>query len=194
VVQSWLRNPAAKGEFCPFGFRAAAPQVHRKPLSATARRRPATSQVERPEEEWSKIPVPAIADPATWQLAQERLDRNRALARRNARRFYMVSGLAVCGEYGRRMVGVYKARTGRRYYQCGHRGGPTQADGTGACLAPYANADRLEAQVWERVTSLLLQPEALERELARRRQAGTPRRHPGDTPPSQSSPSGCPPR
>lgn len=74
------------------------------------------------------------------------------------------------------MVGVFKNRTGRRYYQCGHRGSLTRVDGTGACRSPYANADRLEAQVWEQATSLLRDPDLLEQELARRREAGSPTR------------------
>jgi site-specific DNA recombinase len=74
------------------------------------------------------------------------------------------------------MVGVFKNRTGRRYYVCGHRGSLTRIDGTGACFAPHAHADRLEAQVWERVTSLLRDPVLLEQELARRREAGSPTR------------------
>ena len=176
VIQGWLRNPAARGEFCQFRFKTCQPKVRRKPVLATARRRPETSQVERPADEWSRIPVPAIVDSATWEAAQERLDRNRALARRNAQRVYLLSGLCVCGACGRRMVGVHKNRTGLRYYQCGHRGGATRVDGTGACRAPYSNASQLEAVVWEQISSLLRDPDLLETELARRRESGSPTR------------------
>ena len=176
VIQAWLRNPAAKGEFCQFRFRAAEPKRRRKPVAATAHRRPESSQVERPAEEWSRIPVPALVDGVTWEAAQARLERNRALARRNARRFYLLGGLLVCGECGRRLVGVYKTRTQRRYYQCGHRGALTRVDGTGACRSPYTNADRLEAAVWGQVAALLRDPELLEQELVRRREGGSPTR------------------
>ncbi len=177
VVQTWLRNPAAKGEFCQLRFRSVEPRRHRTAPSASPRRRPSHSEVERPAEEWSRIPVPALVDAATWQAAQERLQRKKALASRNAHRFYLLSGLVVCGGCGRRMAGMYKRgqHSAGRYYQCTGQN-QRRVDGSGFCDARLVNADRAEGQVWGRFAGLLRNPDQLEQELHRRRQVGSPTR------------------
>ena len=43
-------------------------------------------------------------------------------------------------------------------------------------MAPYANAERLEELVWDRVSRLLLHPQELRAELERRRSADSPTR------------------
>lgn len=107
TVGAWLRNPAAKGEYSQFRMHAVEPKRRRKPVTETARRNPRSSQADAPPEEWSRVPVPAPADVvARWEAAQHRLAENKALSTRNAHRLYLLSGLAVCGECGRRMVGV----------------------------------------------------------------------------------------
>ena len=176
VIQRWLKNPAAKGEFYQFRYKSVKPKMRRKPVSATARRRPETSLVERPREEWSGLAVPALVDPATWEAAQFRLQRNQALARRNAQRFYLLSSLLTCGTCGRRMAGTYHKARGRRYYRCGQHGSPGRVDGSGACRSGAVYADTLEETVWERIASLLRDPAMLQEELVRRRESGSPTR------------------
>jgi site-specific DNA recombinase len=72
----------------------------RRPEALTCRR-------ERPREEWIPIPVPAIIDEATHELAAAQLARNAAVAaRHNTRHFYLLRCLLTCRRCGRAMVGV----------------------------------------------------------------------------------------
>jgi site-specific DNA recombinase len=72
-------------------------------------------QIRRPRSEWLSTPVPALVDEAMWERAQERLARNRQMARRNAKREYLLRGLVFCS-CGRRMSG--RAHRGYAYYRC----------------------------------------------------------------------------
>ena len=115
TLHDWLRNPAAKGELYQLTHRAVAPKRRRKPMSTTASHSPFSSAELRPREEWYLVPVPPAVDENAWATAQRRLDQNRALARRNGRRAYLLSGLVTCESCGRRMTGFYRAATGKRF-------------------------------------------------------------------------------
>lgn len=171
TLHDWLRNPAAKGELYQLTHRAVAPKRRRKPTATTASHSPFSSAELRPREEWYLVPVPPAVEENTWATAQRRLDQNRALARRNGRRAYLLSGLVTCESCGRRMTGFYRAATGKRFYQCQHQ---PRVDGTGACRSPAVRAEPLEHAVWERMSELIRQPELLKGELARRSEAGSP--------------------
>ncbi len=58
----------------------------------------------RPESEWIPIPVPAIIDEVTWQAAQEQLQENKYLAKRNLKHDYLLNGLVTCANCGRSMI------------------------------------------------------------------------------------------
>jgi site-specific DNA recombinase len=171
TLHDWLRNPAAKGELYQLTHRAVAPKRRRKPTATTASHSSFSSAELRPREEWYLVPVPPAVDENAWATAQRRLDQNRALARRNGRRAYLLSGLVTCESCGRRMTGFYRAATGKRFYQCQHQ---PRVDGTGACRSPAVRAEPLEHAVWERMSELIRQPELLKGELARRSEAGSP--------------------
>lgn len=181
VIQRWLKNPAAHGDLVQFRYRAAAPHTRRKPVIATARRRPETTLIETAPAEWSHVPVPALVDAGTWGAAQARLARNQALARRNAHRPYLLAGLLVCGACGKHLAGSYHKPRDRRYYRCGGHSRLARVQGGGRCRAPAVSADTLEAAVWERIATLFRNPALLETELRRRRERGSPQRHGLDT-------------
>src|SRR6185437_11499130 len=74
----------------------------------------------RPRDEWVMVPVPIIIDPETWQAAQEQLAVNRQRSpRNNTSHDYLLRGLVVCGQCGRRMVGSWNKAGGR--YVCAAR-------------------------------------------------------------------------
>jgi site-specific DNA recombinase len=111
----------------------------------------------RPHEEWILVPVPIIIDPELWQVAQEQLARNRQRAtRNNTSHEYLLRGLVVCGQCGRRMIGSWNKAGGR--YVCAARYpcfAPEHCDGR-SVMAPA-----LETQVWDYVSHLLAAPELL---------------------------------
>jgi site-specific DNA recombinase len=111
----------------------------------------------RPQEEWVMVPVPVIIDPALWQAAQDQLAVNRLRSVRNhTAHGYLLRGLVVCGQCGRRMVGSWNKAGGR--YVCSvryPRFAPNHCDGR-SIMAPA-----VEAQVWDYVHQLLAEPEVL---------------------------------
>jgi len=109
----------------------------------------------RPEEEWIRIPVPAIVSAEEWEMVQEELERHRQLARRHARpRCYLLQGLIRCGLCGRRLAG--KESDGHRYYICRSKRDLLRQK---RCPSRWVRADALEEAVWTAVEELLLSPE-----------------------------------
>ncbi|MEN6567944.1 MAG: recombinase family protein [Veillonellales bacterium] len=73
----------------------------------------------RPESEWIPIHVPAIIDEVTWQAAQEQLQENKDLAKRNLRHDYLLNGLVTCAKCGRSMAISHSGCTKLiSYYAC----------------------------------------------------------------------------
>jgi site-specific DNA recombinase len=130
----------------------------------------ATSPTTLPEDQWVMVSVPAILDPETWAETQRCLAENKATARRNARRDYLLRGMIFC-PCGRRWVGRYKANVSRAYYRCP----TTKAEAwQSTCPAQFSiRADALEAAVWGQVADYLLHPDSLFAEVSRRRDEQT---------------------
>jgi site-specific DNA recombinase len=169
TLRNWLRNPAAKGEYYQLRYEQVEPEQRRKPVG---HRRKSTRR-ERPREDWNMVPVPPIVSPELWEAVQRRLESNKALASRNARREYLLAGLVRCGECGGHMCGWYRDH---RHYRCSHYR-QHQADIHGNwCAFRPVRADGLEEAVWDAVTRLLQHPERLREELRRRREEGSPTR------------------
>ena len=114
-------------------------------------------QEPRPREEWLTIAVPALVDEATWERAQQQLDRNKTNARRNAKREYLLRGLVFCPSCGRRWIGRYKNHLDRAYYRCPTtEGEPWRQD----CTARFGvEQTRLEGAVLAAIKAFLLDPE-----------------------------------
>ncbi len=115
-------------------------------------------RVERPQEEWVTVRVPAIVGPETWDLAQAQLARNRERAgRNNTRHDYLLRSLLVCGQCGRRLVGCWSNNGGR--YMCSTR---YPRHEPWACDGRSIQAIRLEPLIWEYVCGLLADPSVLQ--------------------------------
>ena len=123
VIWGMLRNPAYAGT-AVFGKTQA---VHEPAgLNRTARLagRTVPRQVrvqDRPREEWTAIPVPALVDEETFERVQQRLEDNKRFASRNTRVPSLLQGLAACASCG---YGYYRTSTtttaGNKiyYYRC----------------------------------------------------------------------------
>ena len=123
VIWGMLRNPAYAGT-AVFGKT----QVVHEPagLNRTARLagRTVPRQVrtqDRPREEWTGIPVPALVDEETFDRAQQRLADNKRFASRNTKVPSLLQGIAACASCG---YGYYRTTTtttaGNKiyYYRC----------------------------------------------------------------------------
>jgi site-specific DNA recombinase len=119
TIRQMLRNPAYYG-LAAFGRRKII-QLQKLTKSGAHLR---TEQNWRPEEEWVRVPCPAIVSRALWDQVQERLATNKsALAGRPSKAWPLSSGVTRCGACGgMRGEGLschgHKNTRGYRYYGC----------------------------------------------------------------------------
>jgi site-specific DNA recombinase len=123
-------------------------------------------QTKVPKSEWIPVPVPAIVDEETWEEAQACLKRNKQMARRNAKRNYLLRGMVFC-PCGRRWTGRFKNHLNRAYYRCP----ATEAEyWRQRCDSRFGiRQEILEDAVWEKVAAFFLEPENLIAEIERQR-------------------------
>jgi site-specific DNA recombinase len=171
VIWGMLRNPACAGT-AVFGKTQA---VHEPAgLNRTARLagRTVPRQVrvaDRPQEEWTHIPVPAIVDHETFDRVQQRLEDNKRFASRNAKVPSLMQGLASCASCG---YGYYRtsARTSSRkiyYYRC-LGSDDYRYEGGRVCQNKPVRADYLDRVVWDHIVCLIADPALIRAEIGKR--------------------------
>ena len=159
TVWGILKNPAYKGE-AAFGKTAVEPLRPRLRAQRSRSLQPkkASSVHEVPPEQWLRIPVPLIVDPALFDAIQEQLEENRTRARvskRGAR--YLLQDLIVCACCGYAYYGKPISPSGRKhhqrsyaYYRCigsdAYRFG-----GVRLCWNKQLRTDLVDETVWEEV-------------------------------------------
>ena len=125
------------------------------------------SQKPAPPEEWIAVRVPAIISQETFDLAQQRLEQNKQMARRNnSEHEYLLRGLVSCGQCHLSANG----RTlplGYTYYVCRGRTDALRTAQGARCTARYAPADALDQLVWQDLCCLLTDPALITHELVR---------------------------
>jgi site-specific DNA recombinase len=171
VIRGMLRNPAYAGT-AVFGKT----QVIHEPagLNRTARLagRTVPRQVrtqDRPREEWTGIPVPALVDEETFDRARQRLADNKRFASRNTKVPSLLQGLAACASCG---YGCYRtsATTARRkiyYYRCPGSDGYRYQGGR-VCQNKPVRADYVDQVIWNHVAGLLADPSLIRAETGSR--------------------------
>ena len=176
TVWGILKNPAYKGT-AAFGKTRSGPLRPR--LRAQHGRllqpRRAISTYDRPIEEWTLIPVPALVSEAVFEAVQNQLQENRQRARQGQRGArYLLQGLLVCAQCGYAYYGKAistKAAKGKQrdyaYYRCigsdAYRFG-----GERICDNHQVRTDLLDQIVWQEVCGLLQDQERLLAEYDRR--------------------------
>jgi site-specific DNA recombinase len=168
TIWDMLRNPAYIGQ-AAFGRTRKTPL---QPRLRAPRGRPALSRRgyslrEVPEEEWIRIPVPALVDEALFAAVREQLSENqrRACIPLKGSR-YLLQGLLVCAQCGY----AYCGRTNdarNAYYRCSGAD-VSRSGGTRLCWNKEVRMDQLDQAVWEEVCRLLEEPERLEQEYRQR--------------------------
>jgi DNA invertase Pin-like site-specific DNA recombinase len=172
VIWGMLRNPAYVGT-AVFGKTRA---VHEPAgLNRTARLagRTVPRQVrvqDRPREEWTAIPVPALVDEETFARVQQRLADNKRFAARNTKVPSLLQGIAACAACG---YGYYRTTTtttaGNKiyYYRC-LGSDDYRYQGGRVCGNKPVRADYADAVVWDHVTGLLADPALIRAEIGKR--------------------------
>ena len=171
VIWGMLRNPAYAGK-AVFGKTQI---IHEQPgLNRVARLQGRTTPravkaVDRPREEWTEIPVPAIVDEDTFARVQQRLQDNKRFASRNSRVPSLLQGLAACSACG---YGYYRTSTRTTnkkiyYYRC-LGSDDYRYEGGRVCRNKPVRADYLDTVVWDHITGLLADPALIRAEIAKR--------------------------
>ena len=120
----------------------------------------------RPEEEWIPLSVPQIISESDFELAQERLKKNKALSSRNTVIPGLLQGLIICGICGQ----PYYKRTERDatkirgYYYCRANAQKSYKK----CPNKSIRQEVIDAHVFEEVLQLLQTPSLIQHELVRR--------------------------
>lgn len=161
-----IQNPVYKGEYV--ANRVYMGEVQ-KPTKNGLSVRTVKKTLYRPEEEWIRVPVPAIVDTDTWQRANEMLQKSRQMATRNAKHDYLLNGLLRCAECGFVFSGTRLKENlkGGRYtdyygYYCSTKSHYTRKKVYGVtCSQGYITCRVLDKAVWTVVCDLLLKPETL---------------------------------
>ena len=172
VVWGMLRNPAYAGR-AVFGKTQI---VHEQPgLNRVARLQGRTTPrpvktVDRPREEQTEIPVPAITDEDTFARVQQRLADNKRFATRGSKTPSLLQGLAACAACG---YGYYRSHTtttaGNKiyYYRC--LGSDNyRYEGGRVCGNKPVRADYPGQVVWDHITGLLADPALIRAEISKR--------------------------
>jgi site-specific DNA recombinase len=170
TVWAMLRNPAYMGKACFGKTEIAERQRITKPLRQkggySARNR---CSKEKPREEWIEIPVPAIIATETFELAQERLKKNKLHSQRNTVEITLLQGMLVCSECS---YSLYRTstRTSKRkiyYYRCLGSDHYRYENGR-KCNCRPLRQDYLDEIVWQKVLELLQNPAMIQKEIDKR--------------------------
>ena len=132
-----------------------------------------SGQRKRPKEEWIPFSAPRIVDDEIFELAQQRLQRNRDLAARRTKRNYLLRGLVTCECCHKAMFGDTQSKS----YVCGYsRAAYAKDNGVDPCenkrRLPVGQLDEL---VWREVVKLLKKPAMLKKHYPNLREKIHPR-------------------
>jgi site-specific DNA recombinase len=176
TVWGILKNPAYVGTAAFGKTRIGAMRERLRPVRGGAEQpRWPYSTYDVPEQEWLRMPVPALIESDLFAVAQEQLAENRQRNRQTRRgQRYLLQGLLVCRRCGYAYYGKaisLRAAKGKQrdyaYYRCcgsdAHRFG-----GQRLCANPQLRTDRADATVWQEVQRLLQNPDMIAAEYERR--------------------------
>ncbi len=170
TVWAMLRNPAYMGKAC-FGKTE---QTERQKITKRLREKGGYSarngcKKGKPREEWIEIPVPAIISTEIFDLAQERLKKNKLHSQRNTVRVTLLQGMIACSACG---YSFYRTSTPTSkgkfyYYRCLGSDAYRYENGK-KCNCRPLRQDYLDEIVWQKVLELLQDPGLIQKEIDKR--------------------------
>ncbi|SEM74247.1 recombinase family protein [Lihuaxuella thermophila] len=113
----------------------------------------------RPEEEWIKIPCPAIIDETTFHHAQKLLSESRRRWAKKSKHPYLLSGLLRCGDCKNTMTGRKAKNWGKYVFQYTDRKNFSGAKNPGCGRS--VSCEKLDHHVWEQIVNWLNQPDEI---------------------------------
>jgi site-specific DNA recombinase len=171
VIWAMLRNPAYSGKACFGKTEQTERQRITKPFRAKGGYvRQQNCNREKPREEWIEIPVPALIDQATFDIAQERLQSNKLHAQRNTKVLTLLQGMMVCSECGYSLYRTHTTTSAKKkiyYYRC-FGSDPYRFEGVRKCNCKPVRQDYLDSVVWDQMVVLLQDPSLIQKEVEKR--------------------------
>jgi site-specific DNA recombinase len=170
TIWAMLRNPAYMGKACFGKTQVAERQKITRPLRQKGGYSPRCSaNRERPREDWIEIPVPAIISSDTFELAQQRLQKNKQLAARRTVEHTLLQGMLVCNHCG---YSYYRTSTKTskkkiHYYRCLGSDDYRYKNGR-ICPSRPIRQDYLDELVWLHLIRLLEEPDLIHQEIRKR--------------------------
>src|SRR5215204_2783863 len=172
TLRGILTNPVYAGKVYAGRVRYRPPKIRRSATHPIGH--PHDSAVPLPEEEWVFVAeVPAVVSQEQFDLAKEKLSRNKSFARRNNKaNEHLLRALVSCGEC--MLASIACARSGRtsgnrkhRYYVCSGKFNKAQSTPEEKCPSRYAPAEQLDEIVWKDLCEVLTHPESITGALRR---------------------------
>jgi site-specific DNA recombinase len=170
TVWAMLRNPAYIGKACFGKTEKTERQRITKPLRDKGGYSDRNScSKEKPREEWIEIPVPKVITTEIFELAQDRLKKNKLHSQRNTVEITLLQGMIVCSECG---YSLYRTstRTSKQklyYYRCLGSDNYRYENGR-KCNCRPLRQDYLDQIVWQKVLELLQDPALIQKEIDKR--------------------------
>lgn len=116
-----------------------------------------TEQTKRENWESVSVSIPAIVDREIWERVQARRARNKAMAKRNLKRDYLLRGIIRCGlcnyQYSGNALGLNAQGERTRYYR-DSRYKERHVHSEGRCANKSIRADAIEADVWDEIREM----------------------------------------
>lgn len=161
TVRAILTNETYKGQW-HYNKNEAVIAKKRRFVNGPEPRQQKSSTTLKARDQWVSVAVPPIISEELFDLAAPQIERNKRNATRNCKTDYLLRGLLICKQCGRRLTGR-RQPTGKNkvmysHYYCTGRYEEGLRD---ACRTLWPNSERLDARVWEQIASLLSDEETI---------------------------------
>ncbi len=171
TLRGILTNPVYAGRVYAGRVRYRPPKIRRSATHPIGH--PHDSAVPLPPEEWIPVAeVPAVVSQQQFDLAREKLSKNRSFARRNNKAHdYLLRALVSCGRC--RLSSIARAQTGTskgrklRYYVCSGKLKRAQSGLEEKCSSRHVPADQLDEAVWRDLCEVVTHPQSITNALRR---------------------------
>lgn len=160
-----IRNPLYKGEFIAHRYTYVKVAGARQQPNRTTKM--VWKKIERPEEEWIRVPVPPIVSIELWEIANRMLDKNAQTGRRAAKEPYLLTGLLKCASCGYSYIGrrkIFRKKSKEylgRYYRDSSAMGLMGKFRDIHCKQGQISCKTLDSAVWKVISDFLTEPQTL---------------------------------
>lgn len=118
--------------------------------------------VNNPRELWIPIKIAPIVTREIWEKAQQQIKANKHLAKRNTKHNYLLKGILICGQCGRKLT-AYSRKSPRKnmpaknyfYYSCIRNESSSYILDGNICSSRRIPADELDHLIWSHIIDIV---------------------------------------